>query len=404
MVNLVFSLINEENKAAAVNGCYRIGLFSIYKEDYDELRTWFPEIWKKIEMLKKVYYDPINKIVFDENEISSTDGLIEYDIKLCFCADWKATAIVKGYYAANSRWPCLYCTVDKNGKNCLNEKGNPRNKEEHNLIVNMNMRENDEHKGYKRKPLIDLPEESYNIEPLHQFLRVSDVLINSLFEELLKSDGFDRDKKFKPNKHVNLKKLSDFLTENLKFKGFLDDSTQSEMLNVLKSMQGPKKKLFFEMIDFSLFFPNIIRADPRANKYTNVSPDIEQIFKKYWEIHGIIRETKVYSKQYIEQKAFELMESFLKVFHKSQVTPYLHVTCYHLADQYEALHGNIHLYSTSGLEKLNDFTTSGYFRVTNRKSGIQQLLQRDQRLDIYRRKNLYFIENIEKTRVYVKKN
>ena len=107
-----------------------------------------------------VYYDPINKIVFDENEISSTDGLIEYDIKLCFCADWKATAIVKEYYAANSRWPCLCCTVDKNSKNCLNEKGNSRNKEEHNLTVNMNMRENDEHKGYKRKPLIDLPEES----------------------------------------------------------------------------------------------------------------------------------------------------------------------------------------------------------------------------------------------------
>ena len=135
MVNLVFSLINEDKKAAAVNGCYRIGL-------------------------KKVYYDPINKIVFDENEISSTDGLIEYDIKLCFCADWKATAIVKEYYAANSRWPCLCCTVDKNSKNCLNEKGNSRNKEEHNLTVNMNMRENDEHKGYKRKPLIDLPEES----------------------------------------------------------------------------------------------------------------------------------------------------------------------------------------------------------------------------------------------------
>ena len=160
MVNLVFSLINEDKKAAAVNSCYRIGLFSIYKDNYDDLRTWFPEIWKKIEMLKKVYYDPINKIVFDENEISSTDGLIEYDIKLCFCADWKATAIVKEYYAANSRWPCLCCTVDKNSKNCLNEKGNSRNKEEHNLTVNMNMRENDEHKGYKRKPLIDLPEES----------------------------------------------------------------------------------------------------------------------------------------------------------------------------------------------------------------------------------------------------
>jgi hypothetical protein len=123
--NLVFNLINEGKKAAAVTGCYRLGAFTIFKEDYEELKNWLPKIWEEIKELNKVFFDPINMLIFDEKDIEKTrsSSLLEYDIKLLFTADWKATAIIKGYSAANGRWPCLYCTVDKNGINSLNHKG-----------------------------------------------------------------------------------------------------------------------------------------------------------------------------------------------------------------------------------------------------------------------------------------
>ena len=125
LVNLVFSLINEGKIAAAAAGCYRLGAFTIFKEDYEDLKTWLPQIWNEIKQLNKVFYDPINKLIFDEKDYEATrpQNLIEYDIQLFFSADWKATAIIKGYYAANGRWPCLYCMVDKLGINGLNFKG-----------------------------------------------------------------------------------------------------------------------------------------------------------------------------------------------------------------------------------------------------------------------------------------
>jgi hypothetical protein len=125
LVNLVFSLINEGTKAAAAAGCYRLGAFTIYKEDYEDLKTWLPQIWDEMRQLKKVFYDPINKLIFDEKDFETTrpPNLIEFDIEMVFSADWKATAIIKGYYAANGRWPCLYCMVDKKGIKGLNFKG-----------------------------------------------------------------------------------------------------------------------------------------------------------------------------------------------------------------------------------------------------------------------------------------
>jgi len=127
LVNLVFSVVNEGTKAAGVTGCYRIGVFTIIKEDYDEMKTWLPEIWNNIKNLQKIYYDSINRRVFGEIDLDQTDlpDLAEYDVQLLFCSDWKASAIIRGYYAANSRWPCLFCTVDSQQEPLyLGKKGN----------------------------------------------------------------------------------------------------------------------------------------------------------------------------------------------------------------------------------------------------------------------------------------
>ena len=122
IVNLAFSIINEKKLAASVNGSYRIGIFKA-KESYEGIKCWLPHIYSEIKKLKEIFYEPDQKIVSETSFNSSTE--IKFNIQIYSCSDWKATYLVKGYYNATSRWPCLYCTVDAEASpHYLNKKGN----------------------------------------------------------------------------------------------------------------------------------------------------------------------------------------------------------------------------------------------------------------------------------------
>ena len=117
LVNFVFNIINERIKAATAKGCYRVGIFRIDKEDYESTRSWLPILWDKINELKKVYFDSVNKNVLDDAELANfcRDGnfqqnrFVEIDINYAFCNDYKMNLIILGLKAANSKWPCMYC-------------------------------------------------------------------------------------------------------------------------------------------------------------------------------------------------------------------------------------------------------------------------------------------------------
>ncbi len=127
LINFVFSVINEKSKAASVNGSYRIGIFRSEKEDYNSTKKWLPVLWDQIKELKKIFYDNIEKKVVVQSELDSMDEerrsprFIEVEINYTFCNDMKMNLIILGLKAANSSWPCMHCTVNKNN---LNERGN----------------------------------------------------------------------------------------------------------------------------------------------------------------------------------------------------------------------------------------------------------------------------------------
>ncbi len=236
-----------------------------------------------------------------------------------------------------------------------------------------------DHLGYKQPPIIYLDSNFHVIEILHKFLRVTDLLVKCLLTELMLFDRFE--KNYDPFKHPSLKMLSDFLINDLKHKGFAEDMSEKDMLNVLKGMQGPKKKLFFQKINLATLFPIIQRHDGTNQ---NIQPNITRVFRAYWDLHNIIREEKVYDKKEIEDKVSLFKNEFLNIFSEKLITPYLHMTFFHLADQYELFNGKIKDFSTEGLEKLNDFTTAQFFRSTNKRGYVKQILERDQRIEIYK--------------------
>ena len=62
-------------------------------------------------------------------------------------------------------------------------------------------------------------------------------------------------------------------------------------------------------------------------------------------------------------------KAFLKVYQEPEVTPYMHLMISHMWF-YVQLHGDVDIFNIQGLEKLNDFTSTEYFRATNKQRYI----------------------------------
>ena len=109
-----------------MNGCYRIVIFKVEKEDYESTKNWLPVLRNKIKELKKVFYDTSEQKILDQSEFDGvadergSNRFVELEINYSFCNDMKMNLIILGLKAANSNWPCMHCTVSKNN---LNEKG-----------------------------------------------------------------------------------------------------------------------------------------------------------------------------------------------------------------------------------------------------------------------------------------
>ncbi len=120
--NIVFSFINEKKKAAGVSGCYRIGIFTYKKEDYESVKKWISTIWKLIKKMKIVSYSSSEQIVRNVTGLSKRQIYLKkmrrsdqwiHIIKYLCCCDWKMNAVILGLQAATSKHPCLWCEQSK---------------------------------------------------------------------------------------------------------------------------------------------------------------------------------------------------------------------------------------------------------------------------------------------------
>ncbi len=237
-----------------------------------------------------------------------------------------------------------------------------------------------EHLGYANAPLTDIPFTAFLIDILHKFLRVSDLLVELLLDDLFRLDQIYANTKYSISTHKNTGALSDVL-EKCKLAQIKEGSTSKEMRSHFKSFQGPKKIILFEQMN-SLGLKNIF-------KKLNKKSDISRLWNQYWFIHKKLRVDKItkynfiieYSSHFIENNCNYLLSLFIECYGKERMTPYLHSTCIHLHEMHK-LHGNLNYYCNEGLEKMNDLSTHSFFRNTNKRATfIQQMLERDARFE-----------------------
>lgn len=379
--NIVFTIINEENHCKTSRGNYILGSYEIEENTPTEREENLKDL---IEPFKN----------FDKVKINNFD----YQIVQKFGADMKFIEECYGLSCANSSYGCIYCEADlkkpwtEGDEKKLYPINRTLKKSLDTLKKNLRNKKGskNEIKGYASKPLLHIEFNMIVIDSLHMFLRISDKLFLALMNILDQEDEDSSSDDLKKRK--NLKVFLDILSNNIKIpKPYYFAESGPEKIK-LRSFNGTERekifKYFLSEITLENLFPNINRMR-----------GFHKVFVGFWILFGKI---KSYQPQKDDLNKLDIqlrawLFSYIPFCSTLETTlcPYIHIFTYHSKELLE-LHGNINMYNTQGLERLNSTQTSIYFRNTNKcvegfnlktnklqSTYIRQLVDSKNRLDFY---------------------
>ncbi len=235
--------------------------------------------------------------------------------------------------------------------------------------------------GYVRKPIIDFIDfMRVMFETLHLFIRISEQLIWILMAKINEKDATNS---MYLEHRPNLKIFKTFLEEKCKIQNPLVFNTKDKTIKLRKKINaGQTKKIFecFYALDENDMDENVHTINEKANKSSlqKVFPKLNllvenKVFGRFLTLYGYMVN---YSKMPLDLGAYneELklwLEAYLKLNQKEddkkELTPYIHIFVFHTS-KILAVHGNIHLFNTQGLEKFNDVVKQYYRRSTNKRN------------------------------------
>ena len=205
------------------------------------------------------------------------------------------------------------------------------------------------------------------IDTLHLFLRIADVLINLLIQDLRREDGIMKSIKTDTSQHVNITGYETLLHDcKINFRWYISkDSKELQW----RDLTGPEKVRLFTAVDLPKYFPSLKNSSA-----------IQDVWKEFWRLFTSLEEPGEVGELQKDIKCW--VKLFLKLYQTKNVTPYIHSFAYHVPEFIEK-YGNICKFNQQGLEKLNDVTTRHYLCATNHREmeALTQVMQKRNRLE-----------------------
>ncbi|KAJ8031139.1 hypothetical protein HOLleu_27773 [Holothuria leucospilota] len=111
-------------------------------------------------------------------------------------------------------------------------------------------------------------------------------------------------------------------------------------------------------------------------------PEIKVLWQSFGEIMLNVKSAGTTDETSLAEKCKEWVTLFCKVYQAKDVTPYMHILMFHIPESIR-IHGNINVFSQQGMEKMNDFVTSWYFRSSNHNKveALEQILMKQNRTE-----------------------
>jgi hypothetical protein len=332
-------------------------------ENYDSLNNAMSLFLKELHELKQ-YGLKINRI--------------RWEVNLYFSSDWKFLCICLGFNNANSKYFCPWCEASKDNRDDLNANWKMTKTMEQ-LNINYSI-----YKGHRKPPLFNMISlDNWLIDELHIMLRITDCLWNLVLCELREDDLFDDLTRIVIINEMNRIKV--------KFQFWKEKGSESWNHT---SLMGKDKLKVLENFNLELLF-----STPRATK-------IRELWDKFSDLYNDLRKDDTDPDNF-ETAAKEWLTLFLTpsigdwmvgeevvagLYLPSDITPYIHVLVYHVADMMRN-HRNwgLKAFSCAAVEKKNHQHVSYFFRKTlkdggqcaNGCSSIKQLLYHENRTLYY---------------------
>lgn len=125
---------------------------------------------------------------------------------------------------------------------------------------------------------------------MHQFLRITEVLLNLLIDRLAYLDKFkDENSKFNPEKHQRLNILSNFFKNQCNMELIKSDNNLKEIKIKCENMMGPKKRIVLSKLTADSANINTL-----FDKYLPESLQIYNLWKAYYKLNVYFRFIKLY--------------------------------------------------------------------------------------------------------------
>ena len=301
---ITFVVVNIKETAKSSKGHHLIGLYEISKENFEnlEIGRCFEKLNHEIESLEKITvnnkqytieYFVGNDLKMIYNEAGLKGATSNHSCPFCFChkidfwdtsTEWSIKDIKKGARAH-----------DPNLKTLLSKK---------------------------------IPLLHYIPDLMHLYFRIFDKLFELLIGNIQILDKLINlnEKKFCITDYKTLHKLETFIIEECRIRNFKFIISKGELK--YKSFNGNE----MNKIATKIIFHNIINDHQKVEK-------IQIIWDAFNKIYESIKKNEL-SPQNIKFQTSEWLKTFLLVYQKSNVTPYMHIFVSHL-HEFVYLYGEI---------------------------------------------------------------
>ena len=356
VVNFAFTLLNEGPLASSPCGNHSLAILQV-PEDYDSLVGALSDIVSEAGQLTSI-------------KINGSEHHIEFFLG----GDMKFLAIVCGIDAANSKYSCVWCKCSSADRWDMSKNWSA-------FDITKGARTNNEIEEYCKLPKAKrfgcrispifkfIPIDHCIIDSLHLFLRVSDLLINLLIQDLRRVDGIAKATTLDRNKHCNITAYEKFLNDKCKVHFSWYTSRESKELQ-WRDLNGPEKIRLFNNIDIPQYFPALSNGSA-----------LQDIWIEFWRLFREIEKPDIDPLE-LQDDIKNWVKMFLKVYQTKNITPYVHSFAFHVPEFIDK-YGCIVQFTQQGLEKLNDVTTQHFLRSSNHRNSeaLKQVLEKRNRLE-----------------------
>ena len=372
LMNFTFTVLNEKKYSADAN--YLLGVFKIESENYENIKNAIDPI---IEQLEK-----INTITIDNKEFK----IVKYA-----SGDLKFLALTFGINAANSTYPCNWClwnskdSIEENIDSKWSISGRSLEDAKEKTALNSI----DGKMGYKNLPILKcIDYDKAVVDPMHMGLRIIEKLIDKLIAYIAFLDG---NNSVKMENRKLFQRFIDFIENDCKVNSpfYLKNDEKGGKLELRSLNYTSMLKIIKVMFhDKNLFkiYPEY-ESDEKMQKF-------DYVLKKFYNIHVYMKRDhslpveepeRVFNEEKLSKSLKKWLVKYLDLIEKeNQTIPvYVHIMVYHVPE-FISKYKNLNLFSTQGLEKLNDQTKSYYFRQTNHinQQALSQLMEKKNRMEL----------------------